>query len=127
LSYPKSLIITFNLCGNLSLNTRGIKLPSHESNPKSILHRRSFSDRHTYLIQPFLATGRYCQENSTAPMFLVPTSECNPIRNGRKSFPCSFKCHFGSMLKPNSFRVQKLILVSQLLMKVTSGFYLQWS
>jgi hypothetical protein len=36
----KFSIITFYLCENPSLNTWEIKLPSSESNPKSILHRR---------------------------------------------------------------------------------------
>jgi hypothetical protein len=42
LTYPKSRIITFNLCGNPSLNTRGTELPSLQSNPMSIVHRRRF-------------------------------------------------------------------------------------
>jgi hypothetical protein len=37
-----------NLCKDLSLNTQKIKLPSPQSNPKSILHRRRFF-RLTYL------------------------------------------------------------------------------
>jgi hypothetical protein len=45
------LITVFNLCKNLSLNTQEIKLPSPESNPKSILHWSRFF-RPSYLSDP---------------------------------------------------------------------------
>jgi hypothetical protein len=49
--------------------------------------REDLPNLHTLPIESFHAAGGYHQENFTAPMFIVSTSECNLIENDPEASP----------------------------------------